>query len=168
MHPIRKMRLLLLTTVGCCLVTILGGTQLVQGDAMTTRDVIAERQDVMKNNAANFRDLRSKMKDGHVARMAVNAHNIALNTGRIPRLFPEGSMETPESPSRAKAEIWQDLAGFTAASEEAQAAALALMNLTKDAAGTGVPQEDLVTVVKALGHTCKQCHKKFRKPKQRR
>jgi cytochrome c556 len=130
------------------------------------RQVIGERQELMKNTGANFKDAHQKMEVGQFAEMAVNAQSMALNARRVLMLFPAGSLATADTPSRAKVEIWQDWQGFSATAQEAQKAAVALMNLTKDATRE-VTQEHVLAAMKALGDTCKSCHKQFRKPRER-
>jgi cytochrome c556 len=130
------------------------------------RDVITERQELMKNTGENFKDLSLKLKSGQLGRMAVNAHTIAMNARHIPLLFPAGSVGTPEKKSRAKIDIWQDWEGFTAAARKVQDVAMDLRRLTKDADKTGVTQERVAESRKALLNACKGCHKKFRIPKK--
>jgi cytochrome c556 len=128
--------------------------------------VIAERQELMKNNAAHFRDLRQKTSDGQFTRMAVNAQSILMNTRRIPTIFPPGSAGTADLPSRAKPDIWQHWEEFTALAKQAQVAAAALMELAVDADTKPITLEQVTEATKTLGETCKTCHSKFRQPER--
>jgi cytochrome c556 len=166
MHTRSWQRALGVMTVGVCVVGVLSSGVLAQSGMMGERDVIAERQELMKNTGGNFKDLSQKAKEGQFARIAVNAHTIAINARHIPILFPKGSMGTAEQKSRAKAEIWQDWEGFTAAAKKAQEAAMDLMNLTKDADKMAVTAEQVAASREALLDACKACHKKFRVPKK--
>jgi cytochrome c556 len=140
---------------------------LAQGGMMEKRDPVTDRQELMKNTGANFKDLQNKAKAGQFAAIAVNAQNIAINSRHVPMLFPKDSMGTPEQKSRAKPEIWQDWDTFVDASEKVQQAATDLMNLTKDAEKTGVTAEQVEQSWKALGNACKNCHDKFRVPEKK-
>lgn len=154
----------------CCLVGVLGWAIMVQGSMDDERDVVAERQELMKNTGGNFKDMRTKAKEGQYARMAINAHTIAINARHIPMLFPEDSMGTPEQESRAKPEIWEDWNGFTASSKDVQDAAMKLVELTNDAdkEEVTVSEDQINQAVKNLGEACKSCHEKFRVPKEQK
>ena len=160
-------RILGVTVVGCCVLAALSMGVLAQGGMMEKRDAVADRQELMKNNGANFKDLQNKAKAGQFAAIAVNAQNIAISMRHVPMLFPKDSMGKPEQKSRAKPEIWQDWDGFIAAYEKAEHAAIDLMELTKDAEKTGVTAEQVEQGWKALGGACKNCHDKFRVPEKK-
>jgi cytochrome c556 len=128
---------------------------------------ITDRQELMKTNGGHFKDLKQKAQNGQLARIAINAQTIAINARHIPMLFPVGSTGTPDVKSRAKAAVWQDWDGFTAAAKNTQDAATALLELTKDADKKGVTGVQVDQAWKALGGTCKDCHKKFRVPKKK-
>lgn len=149
------------------LLGLLGWVTGAQSDMADKRRLIAERQELMKNTAANFKDMSQKARDGQIARMMVNAHTIAINARHIPLLFPQGSMGTEEIESRAKADIWQDWPGFTTAAKNAQDAAKALLELTQNAETMAVSQDRIGAALKTLGEACKNCHKQFRQPKER-
>jgi cytochrome c556 len=154
----------------CCLLGVLGWSMLVQGSMDDERDVVAERQELMKNTGGNFKDMRLKAKAGQFDRMAINAQNIAINARHIPMLFPEGSMGTPEQKSRAKPEIWQKWSEFTTSAKDVHDAAMKIVDLTKNAdkKETMVSQADVDQALKDLGEACKSCHKEFRKPKKKK
>jgi cytochrome c556 len=140
---------------------------LAQHMTIDVRRVIVERQKLMKNTGANFKDAQQKMHVGQFAAIAVNAQSMALNARRLLMLFPPGSVETADTPSRAKVEIWQDWQRFSTTAQEAQKAAVALMDLTTDVTRE-VTQEQVLAALKVLGDTCKSCHKQFRKPRERK
>ncbi len=160
-------RTLIISVVGLGFLTFLSCAALAQRGMLDKKDVIAERRELMKNNGANFKDLRLKAKAGQFARMAVNAQNIAINARHIPLLFPEGSLGTAAQKSRAKPEIWQDWDGFVSAAKKARDAAMALWELTKDAGKKPVSAAQVNAAVKNLVESCKACHKKYRKPKKK-
>ena len=156
-----------------CLAALLGcaaeqnGSMMAKDDTMALKKVIDGRKELMRNTSAHFKDLREKAKEGQVAAIAVNAHTMAINARHIPGLYPTGSMGTPEIKSRAKAEIWQDWDGYTAAAKQLENAATDLMKLTKDADKMGVGSAQVDASIKAVGGACKNCHDKFRVPQKK-
>jgi cytochrome c556 len=86
-----------------------------------------------------------------------NAGKIADNLTAASKLFPEGS-EKGTIPSRAKAEVWSQRAGFDAGMKAAIAAATALKAVTDEAA--------LKPALGALGASCKECHETYRTPEE--
>lgn len=153
---------------GISLSVVLGWAAFANSGPMAKDGVIAERKELMKNTAGNFKDARQKAKSGAFARMAVNAQTVAINARHIPALFPVGSQGTAETKSRAKAGIWQDWDGYLAANQQLQEAANKLYTLTKDADKMGVSGAEIDAAIKAVGGSCKNCHKKFRVPKKKR
>lgn len=120
-------------------------------------DVVADRQRLMKLNAANWRDAQAKFKAGNMEAIAVNAETLALNAMHIPALFPQGSLAEK---SNAKPEIWQKWAEFESAAKNLQAWAEKLRDTakTKNAAATEA-------IMKDFGRqTCGSCHTPFRVP----
>jgi len=69
---------------------------------MSTSDVVAERQRLMKNVGANWADIQAKVKAGAPDTVAVNAESLSLHAQRIPGLFPQGSLTDK---SKAKPDI---------------------------------------------------------------
>jgi len=122
-------------------------------------DVVADRQRLMKLNAANWADAQAKFKAGNIEAISVNAETIALNAMHIPLLFPQGSLTDK---SNAKPEIWQKRAEFESAAKNLQARAEKLRDTakTKDAAATEAVMRDFGR------QTCAACHTAFRKPLQ--
>ena len=149
-------------TVSTCLV-VGGLTALVVAGLAAAQskvgsgDVIADRQRLMKLNAASLRDINEKAKAGNIEAIQVNAETLALNSMHIPTLFPEGSLSDK---SNAKPEIWQRRAEFESAAQNLGAWAAKLRDTakTKDADATQA-------IVKDFGReTCGRCHTPFRKP----
>jgi len=124
----------------------------------TKEEIISKRQEIMKTNAANVRELRNKEKDGKIKEIAVNAQAIADNLERETNLFPEGSTSDK---SRAKPEIWKERAKFDQLYKDTIAAARQLQRLASagDAAGVKVQ-------IAKLGDACTACHTPFRKPEE--
>jgi len=129
-------------------------------------DVIAQRKVVMKGNNDTAEILVSILKgetpfDGRT--VAVAAYSIANDFAALRTLVPEGStgVSSLGDESRAKPEIWQDMAGFIAALENADVAAKAV-------AATGEANDEgaFKVALGKLGNACDACHEKFRAPKR--
>jgi cytochrome c556 len=117
-----------------------------------------ERHEAMETVQESFKPLRAiavKEAPFDAAVVKKNATTILEKLKEAHGLFPEGS---GGGDSRAKPEIWSDRAGFDQAMKDAQAAATALAAVTDEAA--------YVPAMKTLGGSCKNCHDKYRLPKQ--
>ncbi len=120
-------------------------------------DVVADRQRLMKLNAASWQDVQAKVKAGNTEAVAVNAETMAINAQHIPSLFPEGSRTEK---SNAKPEIWQKRSEFEGAAKNLQVWSERLRDAAraKDTAATE-------NIVKDFGRqTCGTCHTPFRVP----
>jgi cytochrome c556 len=127
---------------------------------MTTEQVVAERQRLMKLQGASMQDLQAKLKAGTIEAIAVNAETLAFTAQHIPALFPEGSLSDK---SRAKPAIWEKRSEFEgyASSLQTQATKVADLARKKDQAGTQA-------AVAEMGRTtCGACHDAFRVPPPR-
>ena len=119
-------------------------------------DVIAERQQGMKDTGAAMKAIKAAVDGGKPADAVAPAETIAGIMKKVPSLFPQGS---GEGKTDAKAEIWTDWEKFKEAAAGASTAAekVAMVAKSGDAAATG-------DALKALGGACGTCHKPFRKP----
>jgi cytochrome c556 len=129
-----------------------------QSSRMDTKEAIAARQQLMKEQGAAMRSIQDKVKAGQVQAIAVDAETLIQTSKRIPVLFPEGSLD-PET-SRAKPEIWQKRSEFEgyAKTLETKAAQLTATAGTGNAQATGAAVADLGKT------TCGACHTAFRGP----
>jgi cytochrome c556 len=117
-----------------------------------------QRHEAMETVQESFKPLRAiavKEAPFDAAVVKKNTTTILEKLKEAHGLFPEGS---GGGDSRAKAEIWTDRAGFDKAMKESQAAAEAMAAVTQEAA--------FMPAMKTLGGTCKNCHDKYRLPKQ--
>jgi cytochrome c556 len=117
-----------------------------------------QRHEAMETVQESFKPLRAiavKESPFDAAVVKKSATTILEKLKEAHGLFPEGS---GGGDSRAKAEIWTDRAGFDKAMKESQAAAEAMAAVTQEAA--------FMPAMKTLGGTCKNCHDKYRLPKQ--
>ncbi|MGH7302604.1 MAG: c-type cytochrome [Candidatus Rokuibacteriota bacterium] len=125
--------------------------------SMSTADVVAERQRLMKNVGANWADIQNKVKAGAPDTVAVNAEALSLHAKQIPSLFPEGSRTDK---SKAKPDIWQKWPEFQAAAKnlENRAGTLRDQAMAKDGAA-------VTATVGTFGRdACGACHTPFRVP----
>jgi cytochrome c556 len=117
---------------------------------------IRERHDLMEDIGKNSKKIGGAMKAGSLEGVPEAADAIKAAAGRIPSLFPEGSVHEK---SRAKPEIWQswnDFKRFSAELEES-AGSLAV------AARSGLSVE---AASQAMFTNCKSCHDRFRTPEE--
>ena len=153
---IRWFSLMTFAVGGVLLFGILGHAAM-QASKVGSGDVVADRQRLMKLNAASWKDIQEKAKAGNIEAVAVNAETLALNAMHIPALFPEGSLSEK---SKAKPEIWQDWETFVKDASTMQALAERL----RDAA-TAKDAATVQNLVKDFGRqACGSCHTPFRQP----
>lgn len=112
---------------------------------------------------AAFKGLNDELRKGEPdkAVVATNTKTMDGLVKALPTWFPRGSGVQARPLSEAKADIWTDAAGFTAAAANAQAQ-IAKLN---QAAAAG----DLDAVkaqVRPTGGACKGCHDKYRQEKK--
>lgn len=109
--------------------------------------------DAMKVLAA----IAKKERPFAAAEVKQAGETIADRFGKAKALFPEGS-EKGDKETWAKPEIWSDRAGFDAALAKGQEAATAMAAVTEES--------QFMPALQALGGSCKDCHDKFRRPKE--
>jgi len=120
-------------------------------------EVVAERQEVMKQQGKVWKDIQDKAKAGDIKGIAPSAQQLVASADKIPALFPEGSMTEK---SNAKPEIWQKKGEFEAAAKNLHAEAVRL----RDTASSG-DANATQALVKDFGRkACGTCHTPFRVP----
>ena len=116
--------------------------------------IIKQRMDRFQ---ASQQQLKSIVAAAHVQEFATveRLAGLLAEWGRImPDYFPEGSNQPP---SEAAPTIWSDFSGFSAAAARYNRSA------TQLAAASKSGQEDAVfAAIKAVGDSCKSCHKTYR------
>jgi cytochrome c556 len=120
---------------------------------------IEDRQELMKANGQTMKLLGGMAQGENPFDAAVvkeQAEAMAARFESAKALFPPGTEEGPPE-TYVKPEIWSDTQGFVAAMDEAAEASRALASVTE--------QAQLGEAVGAAGGTCKNCHDKFRRPK---
>jgi cytochrome c556 len=123
--------------------------------ALAQGDVIKQRQDNRKQTGATMRAIKGIIDaKGNVAPVVQHAAKLKELELAFVKMFPAGS---DKGETKALPVIWTDMAGFQAASKNADAA----FDKLAVAAGSG----DLAAVTAAFGEagkTCGACHDKFR------
>ncbi len=122
-------------------------------------ELTKQRVAAMKSMGGNMKKLGGAVASGDNAAAAAAATEINNVAKAIASVFPEGS-GTGET--RAKPEIWQDFADFTA---KANALDAASAKVIADA-NAGNLGSDPKAVVGSIGQNCGACHKVYRVPKQ--
>jgi cytochrome c556 len=124
-------------------------------------DPITERREAMKGNGAAMKAINEILeKGGAAADMAPHAAKINDTAMKLPTLFPAGS-DQPQGKdpgqTKAKPEIWQDPADFSAKVKAFQGEA-AMFNTALAGGDTAVIKAEF----EKLGGTCGGCHKVYR------
>ena len=125
---------------------------------MTPDEAIAKRQELMKSQGAAWKIVQDKTKAGNIAGIVPDAETLIDTAGKIPALFPEGSLGPAKT--AAKPEIWQKWADFEAASNNLKTQAEKL----RDAAKTGDATATQAVVQTFGRNACGTCHTPFRVP----
>jgi cytochrome c556 len=109
-----------------------------------------------------FKALNEEMKKDapDKAAVAADAKTISTLASGLPTWFPKGSGVEARPKSEAKADIWSDAAGFSAAAANLQAQ-VSKLNQAAVAGDLGAVKAQL----RPTGGACKNCHDKFRKEK---
>ena len=132
------------------------GSVLAQGSAA---DTIAKRQAIMKGMGASAQAIRTAAASGDFATAQAKSAELSVNVKSLGALFPAGSGAESGAKTRAKAEIWSDQAGFTAALDKASAGADGVV------AATAAKDADKVTAaLTAFQGACGGCHTPYRGP----
>src|SRR5438034_2333159 len=123
-------------------------------------EIVAERQQVMKQNGDAWKNVQDAAKAGNWAVVAANADIMSKNAAKIPSLFPAGSMTEK---SKAKPEIWQKWSEFEATAKKMETEGARLRDTAQ--AGNAQGTND---IVKDFGrNACGACHTPFRVPPPR-
>jgi len=127
-----------------------------------TKAAYARHENFEKLGAA-FKGLNDELRKGSPDKAVVAANARTMNSlvGQIPTWFPRGSGVEARPLSEAKAAIWTDAAGFTAAASNARTE----VGKLNTAAAAG----DIAAVkaqVRPTGGACKGCHDKYRLEKK--
>jgi cytochrome c556 len=150
-----KTRRLIEATLAVAIFAAAAGSVLAQAPA----DAIAKRQAIMKGLGAGVGAVNTANGAADFATAQSKAAEVAMSAKSLGALFPAGSGPDSGTKTRAKAEIWSDQAGFTAAYGKLTAATDALV------AATAAKDADKVKA--ALGgvqQSCGGCHTAYRGP----
>jgi cytochrome c556 len=123
--------------------------------ALAQADVIKERQENRKQTAAAMRAIKGVIDaKGATTDAVAQAAKLKTLEAAFVKMFPAGS---DKGDTKALPAVWTDMAGFEAASKNAEAA----FDKLATAAGSG----DMAALTAAFGDAgkaCGACHEKFR------
>lgn len=134
---------------------------LLVGVATANQQAVENRQHNLKDLGGAFKVVRDQLRKSQpdMKQVVQASEQIQQLAGDMGKWFPKGSGPGQDIETDAKAEIWADPQGFTAAMTKFQTEAPKLLTFAKanDAAG-------LQKQVGAVGASCKGCHDKYRVP----
>lgn len=112
---------------------------------------------------ASFKGLNDELRKSSPDKAVVAANARAMNTlaAALPTWFPRGSGVEARSMSEAKAAIWTDAAGFSAAANASKVEVAKL-----NAAAAAGDLDAVKAQVRPTGGSCKGCHDKYRQEKK--
>ena len=144
------------TLVGAVIGALVAGSMVGGATiALAQADVIKERQENRKQTAATMRAIKGIIDaKGPTTGAVEQAAKLKTLEAAFVKMFPAGS---DKGETKALPAVWTDMAGFEAASKNAEAA---FDNLSV-AAGSG----DMAALTAAFtdaGKACGACHEKFR------
>jgi cytochrome c556 len=123
--------------------------------ALAQADVIKERQENRKQTAATMRAIKGIIDaKGPTAGAVEQAAKLKTLEAAFVKMFPAGS---DKGETKALPAVWTDMAGFEAASKNAEAA----FDKLSVAAGSG-DKAALTAAFTDAGKACGACHDKFR------
>jgi cytochrome c556 len=120
------------------------------------------RHENFERLGAAFKNLNDELRKGSPDRAVVAKNAATMNQllTALPTWFPRGSGVEARAMSEAKANIWTDAAGFTAAATASRAEVGKL-----NAAAAAGNIDAVKAAVRPVGGTCKACHDKYRQQK---
>lgn len=121
------------------------------------------RHENFEKIGANFKQLNDELRKPTPSKavLATSAKNLQTFSTQLPTWFPRGSGVEARPMSEAKATVWTDAAGFTAASSAFRTEAAKLNTVA--AAGD---IEAIKAQVRPTFMACKGCHEKYRQEKK--
>jgi cytochrome c556 len=147
---------------------IAAGGALAHGDKMpananaATKAAYARHENFEKLGAA-FKGLNDELKKPAPDKAVLASHAKVINAQAtaLPTWFPRGSGVQARPMSEAKAEVWSDAAGFTAAASNLRTEAGKL-----NTAAAGGDVDAVKAQVRPTFMACKGCHEKYRQEKK--
>ena len=116
--------------------------------------IVKERMDKFSQSQRDLKASFKLAKSGEFADIMTKARAMVAWGREMPSFFPEGS---GGAPSEASPQIWQDMAGFTAAST---AFALAAEDVIMAAEKGDI--DSTISALRSVGQTCGTCHRTYR------
>jgi cytochrome c556 len=121
------------------------------------------RHENFKQQGAAFKAILDELKKGDPdkAVIATNAAKLKGLAGQLPTWFVRGSGPESGYKTDAKAEVWSDGPGFTAAANRLQVETSKLDQLAQAGDVSAIKAQ-----ARAVGGACKNCHDKYRVPEK--
>jgi cytochrome c556 len=122
------------------------------------------RHDNFKAQGAAFKAILDELKKDAPDQSVLsgNATKLKASSLALPSWFPKGSGPESGVKTDAKAEVWNDAAGFAAASKRFQAESAKLQTLAAAGDVAGMKGQ-----ARAVGGACKNCHDTYRVPEKK-
>jgi cytochrome c556 len=135
----------------------------VMSDSLEGQEAVDARQHNLKDLGGAFKAVRDQVRKPQpdMTQVQQAAEQIEQLAADMNSWFPKSSEPTEDIETDAKAEIWSDPKGFTAALEKFQQEAPKLLAYAKANDATGLKKQ-----VTAVGGACKGCHDKYRVPEE--
>ena len=126
-------------------------------------DAIKARHGHFHDMGSDFKAMGDQLKSASPDLNVVktSAAKVKDQAAQLPTWFPPGTGPESGLKTRAKAEIWKDPQGFSAAAHKFQDQTIKLAALTQSSTDLGAIRAEY----KATGETCGACHDKYRVPK---
>jgi cytochrome c556 len=135
----------------CALAIALTGAPLAAHDHAS--GVVKERMDAMTDMAKRQKAISQRLKSKRdLAGIKADAEAIAAHAAHIVHLFPAGSTQ---SPTRARAAVWQNWPDFENKAKALEAASRTL-------AATGGDDPKMPLAAEAVTRACTACHETYR------
>ena len=149
-----------LTTWMAAAALLAGGTALAQEASPGGKAVLA-RQAHMKELGRTFGGIGAELRKETPDKAAIAATESTAKAlaQQLPTWFPKGSGPEAGVKTAAKAEIWNDAAGFDAAVTKAQGEAGRLADVA-----AGGDLDAIKAQFRVTGAACNACHEKYRAP----
>jgi cytochrome c556 len=130
-------------------------------DQQTAEETVKTRQHNLKDLGGAFKAVRDQVRKPQPDLTQVQQATAQIDqlASEMKQWFPRGSGPSEDIETDAKAEIWSDPQGFTAALTKFQQEAPKLSSFAKAGDADGLKKQ-----VGVVGGTCKGCHDKYRVP----
>lgn len=124
--------------------------------------VVKERMEVMDNIGKDMKKMKAMIKGKEVfnsIEFSKRAKSINMATGKIPKLFPEGSLQEP---TEALPSIWKEWDLFSSLADRLANESNKLQDIAQSNDRRAIMRQ-----FASVGKTCRSCHTDYRKKKEK-